>query len=162
MVELNLKSSRLMQSPVVGVGVILRRSDGLFLIGRRAKSNEFESWCLPGGHVERGETFEEAAIREVTEETGISSVETPKVFAILLNTKMNHPHVTIGLILSAKDGCDSEIKPEQGVFLSWEWTNIKDVPTPLFEPSEAFISYWSGNPLPSGWFAHGVTSPPEI
>ena len=29
-------------------------------------------WCLPKGHVERKESFEEAALREVKEETGIS------------------------------------------------------------------------------------------
>lgn len=29
-------------------------------------------WCLPKGHVEAGETFEDAAVREVGEETGIT------------------------------------------------------------------------------------------
>lgn len=28
-------------------------------------------WCLPKGHVERGESFEQAAQREVQEETGV-------------------------------------------------------------------------------------------
>lgn len=41
-------------------------------IGRRNRSGRLE-WCLPKGHIEAGETPEIAAIREVAEETGISS-----------------------------------------------------------------------------------------
>jgi 8-oxo-dGTP pyrophosphatase MutT (NUDIX family) len=40
-------------------------------------------WSLPKGHVEPGETREEAAIREVQEETGISGrILAPRVRSI--------------------------------------------------------------------------------
>jgi nucleoside triphosphatase len=29
------------------------------------------AWVMPGGHIESGETLEEALIREINEETGI-------------------------------------------------------------------------------------------
>lgn len=35
----------------------------------------YENWGLPKGHVERGETPAEAALREVREETGIGTLE---------------------------------------------------------------------------------------
>lgn len=35
------------------------------------------SWVLPGGHVDFGETLEEAVIRELSEETGISILRHP-------------------------------------------------------------------------------------
>ncbi|MCR6490329.1 NUDIX hydrolase [Amycolatopsis sp. OK19-0408] len=43
--------------------LFLRRAPGVFLAGR---------WELPGGTVEPGEPFEETAVREVAEETGLS------------------------------------------------------------------------------------------
>ncbi|MFM7029504.1 MAG: NUDIX hydrolase [Micrococcales bacterium] len=44
------------------------------LIGRQSRSGRID-WCVPKGHLEGQETIEEAAIREVGEETGLQ-VET--------------------------------------------------------------------------------------
>ena len=41
------------------------------LIGRTDRSGRL-LWSLPKGHIEEGETAEQAAVREVEEETGIS------------------------------------------------------------------------------------------
>ncbi len=54
-------------------GVIIRIDRGtpyVAVIARRNRAGRLE-WCLPKGHVEEGETHEEAALREVYEETGI-------------------------------------------------------------------------------------------
>jgi 8-oxo-dGTP pyrophosphatase MutT (NUDIX family) len=40
------------------------------LIARRNRAGRVE-WCLPKGHLEGDETLEQAAVREVAEETGI-------------------------------------------------------------------------------------------
>ena len=40
------------------------------LIARRNRAGRIE-WCLPKGHLENGETPQQAALREVAEETGI-------------------------------------------------------------------------------------------
>lgn len=42
------------------------------LIGRHDRQGQLK-WSLPKGHIEPGETAEEAAVREVEEETGIVS-----------------------------------------------------------------------------------------
>ncbi|MGO1560738.1 MAG: NUDIX hydrolase [Actinomycetaceae bacterium] len=68
------RSSRL---PVVDEtsagGVIIKVDDGLAfvaVIARRNRGGRLE-WCLPKGHLEGEETAEQAAVREISEETGI-------------------------------------------------------------------------------------------
>ena len=53
---------------VVG-SAIIERSDGAILLTRSPKWHD--KWMMPGGHVEPGETIEEAIRREAEEETDI-------------------------------------------------------------------------------------------
>jgi 8-oxo-dGTP diphosphatase len=57
--------------PIVGIGVVVLRDDRVLLV-RRGKSPNLGSWTLPGGAQELGETTEQAARRELAEETGVS------------------------------------------------------------------------------------------
>ncbi|WP_353649352.1 NUDIX hydrolase [Nakamurella sp. A5-74] len=55
-------------------GLVVRTEDGIrsgALIGRLDRRGRLR-WSLPKGHLEAGETKEQAAIREVEEETGIA------------------------------------------------------------------------------------------
>ena len=52
---------------VPSAGVAVRDDDGRILLVQRADDG---TWCLPGGHVEPGESWEQAARRECLEETG--------------------------------------------------------------------------------------------
>ena len=52
----------------VGCGVIIEK-DGCILLQHRTDA---DNWCIPGGVMELGETFEEAAKRETLEETNLS------------------------------------------------------------------------------------------
>ena len=54
----------------VGVGVIVVRQ-GKVLIGRRNGKNGYNTWSMPGGHLDVGETPENTAVREVLKETGL-------------------------------------------------------------------------------------------
>lgn len=57
--------------PIVGVGVVVCR-DGRVLLIRRGRPPRLGQWSLPGGGQMLGETVEQAARREVLEETGLA------------------------------------------------------------------------------------------
>lgn len=54
--------------PVVAGCVIGK--DGRFLLVQEKQQKAYGLWNLPAGHVDEGESFAEAAIREAREETG--------------------------------------------------------------------------------------------
>ena len=56
--------------PVVGVGAVVVR-DGKALIIKRAHEPRKGEWSLPGGLLELGESLQDAAHREIKEETGL-------------------------------------------------------------------------------------------
>ncbi|HRR40196.1 MAG TPA: NUDIX domain-containing protein [Syntrophales bacterium] len=56
--------------PRVGVGAVVFR-DGRVLLVKRGNPPGKGQWAIPGGLVERGETLQEAAEREIREETGL-------------------------------------------------------------------------------------------
>ena len=58
------------ERPLVGVGVILVKDRQILLVKRGHEPNK-GMWSIPGGLIKLGETAEEAAIREVREETGL-------------------------------------------------------------------------------------------
>ena len=58
----------------LSVKVIIRDDEGRILLLKRSMSSKGNpgKWELPGGKVDPGEGFEEALIREVAEETGLT------------------------------------------------------------------------------------------
>lgn len=56
------------------------RKDGLYVLLIKRGAEPFKgSWCFPGGHVDKGERFDEAAPRELEEETGIAGIQLNRV-----------------------------------------------------------------------------------
>ena len=50
-------------------GVVLNDEGMICVVNQRGKT-----WSLPKGHLEEGETLREAALREITEETGLTEL----------------------------------------------------------------------------------------
>jgi len=69
--EVSTKKNGYPEQPVVAVGAIVFRNSRVLLV-RRAQPPSQDLWAIPGGRVEIGETLQEAAEREILEETGIT------------------------------------------------------------------------------------------
>jgi ADP-ribose pyrophosphatase YjhB (NUDIX family) len=75
--------SRLSRGTTLGVrGLVLNAAGEVLLV----EHTYVAGWFLPGGGVERGETTEEAVIRELREEGGVQAVGRP----VLLGVHANH------------------------------------------------------------------------
>jgi ADP-ribose pyrophosphatase YjhB (NUDIX family) len=62
----------LYENPVPAACVVLIDPGDRVLLARRKVPPQAGLWCLPGGFVELGEQPEEAALRELREETGLA------------------------------------------------------------------------------------------
>ena len=61
----------LLHRPVVGIAAAARTRDGRWVLIRRADTG---TWALPGGTLEWGELLQNALVRELEEEAGITKV----------------------------------------------------------------------------------------
>ncbi|XP_068718770.1 nucleoside diphosphate-linked moiety X motif 17-like [Montipora capricornis] len=84
----------------VAVAGLLQSSDGQVLLTRRARHmRTFPCvWVPPGGHVEQGETLNQAFLRELSEETGLSfSEENLRISTLGLWESLFPPALSMGL-----------------------------------------------------------------
>ncbi len=66
----------------LGVRILARNSEGHVLLVRHTY---VPGWHFPGGGVEKGETFQEAAKKEMLEEAGIEVLEDLEFFSLYAN-----------------------------------------------------------------------------
>jgi 8-oxo-dGTP diphosphatase len=123
---------------IIGVGVLLTGADGRILLGERVKPDEAPSWCLPGGAVEPGESFEAAAVRELGEETGIHDAGPPLVTTVVLDHPEGRVRVTAGVTMAA--GATAPTVTEPHVFRSWRWFAPDELPAPLYAASAGLLT----------------------
>jgi 8-oxo-dGTP diphosphatase len=65
-----MSKSQSFKAPQVAVGAIVIKDEKILLV-KRNKAPHKDLWAIPGGSVELGETLQQAAEREIREETGL-------------------------------------------------------------------------------------------
>jgi ADP-ribose pyrophosphatase YjhB (NUDIX family) len=106
---------------VVNVAVI--QNDRILLTQRE----DLETWILPSGGVEDGESIAQAALRETREETGLE-VELTDLVGIYSRLG-NHFNSHIVLFTAKQIG--GEIKCQPGETIAVEWFRFDYIPKPL-------------------------------
>lgn len=122
-------------------GIVITRVHGVYVaavIARRNRAGRLE-WCLPKGHLEGDETPEEAAIREIAEETGIQGAVVRRLgivdYWFTGDDRRVHKVVhhflldAIGGTLSVEGDPDSEAEIA-------EWVALGELPNRLAYPNE--------------------------
>lgn len=78
------KLSPVHKTAVSAGAIILREIDGELKVALAQHKCSNKTWAMPKGHVEPGETIEEAALREIYEEAGLRDVQLIKYLGSLL------------------------------------------------------------------------------
>lgn len=119
-------------TPKVGIACFVWR-DGKFLMGKRGGAHGANTWSIPGGHLEFGETWQEAAAREVMEETGMK-VTNIRLLTVTndVMTSDNKHYITIWM--QADWAANEPAITEPDKFVDQTWSDFQHLPSPLFEP----------------------------
>ncbi len=129
----------------VGVGIIILK-EGRVLLGKRHDNPDKAdselhgegTWTMPGGKMEFGEDFEEAATREVFEETGIRIEKEDLELVSIGNDKVPDAHfVTIGFLCKNYKGEPMVMEPDE--ITEWRWFEINNLPEKMFFPSVGML-----------------------
>lgn len=121
--------------PKVGLGVIIVKN-GKVLIGKRKGNHSGDTWGLPGGHLEHGESWETCAARETKEECDLDIQDIRHVGTT--NDLIDGKHyVTIFMQTKTSQGEVTLTEPDK--FETWEWRTWEDLPSPLLQSLQTLV-----------------------
>tara|TARA_B100000287_G_C20545996_1_gene746581 strand:- start:455 stop:931 length:477 start_codon:yes stop_codon:yes gene_type:complete len=122
-----------------GVGIVLLNKENKIFVAKRI-DNPKNFWQMPQGGIDKGEDFYTAALRELKEETSITSIKLIK--EIEGNFTYILPDNLIGIIWKGKfrgqkqkwfimkfagDKSEINIKTKHPEFLDWKWIDLENL-----------------------------------
>ncbi len=108
-------------SPRTGASVIVQNGDKVLLI-KRGKEPYLGHWSIPGGAQELGETLEQAARRELEEETSLVAEELEFLRVVDRITRNGAGEITHHYVLAmyrAKKVCGKPIASDDASDIGW-------------------------------------------
>ena len=110
----------------VELTVLCLLQDGDRILLQNRVKNDWQGYTLPGGHVEPGESFVDAVIREMKEETGLTIIE-PKLAGVKQFPIDNGRYVV--LLFKATKFTGSLVSSEEGLMEWVDCYHLADVKT---------------------------------
>lgn len=126
------------------VGVMLVNAEGRVFVGKRIDNKEGDAWQMPQGGIDEGEEIHAAALRELWEETGVTSDRATIIAEAREELLYDLPDELLGKLWGGRyrgqrqtwlllrfNGGDDDIKlnahqpPE---FCEWKWVDPADLP----------------------------------
>jgi len=96
------------QKPEVAVGALIIKNEKVLLV-KRDRPPAKSQWAVPGGKVNLGETLQQAAVREIFEETGISIIPGEPIYTFDTihmddSGKVQFHYVIVDILAEFKEG----------------------------------------------------------
>jgi len=133
-----------MNNPRVGVAVIVRNEKGEILLGYRKNINlGYHTWGLPGGKLDFGEELKDCAIRELKEETNLTTTTNKLKLAGVTNAVFDEETHYITVIYEVENIGKKELKnlkiAEPDKCEEWKFFKYNEFPENLFLPLKNFV-----------------------
>lgn len=121
--------------PLAGVTMIARDIDGRILLVRLSYADA--GWSLPGGGANRGESWQDAAVRELAEETGCKALAVKPV-GELTEIISGSPHTAHVFTCMTED----EPVPDGREVIEARFYPSHSLPHPLTPRTQARLDLW--------------------
>ncbi|MFJ4859621.1 NUDIX hydrolase [Streptomyces sp. NPDC088748] len=122
---------------VVGVGLVVVGPDGRVLLGQAHDGR----WELPGGKVDPGEGFEQAAARELAEETDLrADPGSIRILSVQIEGTAGLTRLTAAAVTTSAEGVPAVTEPHK--IARWQWFAPAEIPAALYVPSAAVLRAW--------------------
>jgi 8-oxo-dGTP diphosphatase len=127
--------------PKVGVGGLVLQ-DGKVLLLQRKRPPEAGTWSLPGGRVEFGERLEDAVVRELREELGVT-VEVESLICVInhIVPDENAHWVAPAYRVRLVSGVPQNLEPEKTAAI--EWFPLSSLPENLSISARSALAVYS-------------------
>ncbi len=124
----------------IGVGIVLINNKKKIFVGKRIDVKN-ESWQMPQGGINKGESYEKAAFRELYEETGIKKakivIKSKKWFKYSIPSSINkklwgkkytgQKQKWFVMKFQGNEKKDINLNVHKAEFNQWKWVNIDNL-----------------------------------